>query len=411
MDCSVNRQASTLLALLAGLALHGCGGGGGGGGGGGNPPAASNDVSFDNLKSMTGMGGVMVHFDVTWQSRDGQPAEDVVVELQRADGSYVDGTRTVIPAIAHGESAAVHISAEGFADNERLTVVADPSAQVADDNRANNVVTVTAMRAPLPELSDQVDLQFVDAHYHQMYYYNNPEFHFFAVNPEVWGIGRGTVEYAIYDNGVEFFRSTLAENLVNFREHDDSGDTTQHLQIFLPDRVLQYRPTPGERHEFAIHLDPDGSVGEAAEANNWMRFVVDVPTVRSLPTAQVTPDIQMQDPHFHQYASQDRAVFHFYMRNSTTSGQAQSVRWKIVREDGVEIVPTPERIASGGANNPQMVPANGISGSMSFSHTDDTAGEDVEYDLIYDPDDEIEETDETNNRVHFVIDWTPTGFG
>ncbi len=404
----IYRQGSLFLLLLGVLAVSGCGGGGGGGS---NPPAATDDLSFDNLKNMTGMGGVMVHCDVTWRSRDGQAAEDVVVELQRANGAYVDGTRTTITTIANGGHASVHLSAEGFADNEQLKVVVDPLSQVSDDNRTNNVVAVTALQAPMPALSDQVDLQFIDAHYHQMYYYDNPEFHFFAINPEVWGISRGDVEYAIYDNGVEFFRSTLAQNLVNFTEHNDSGDTTQYLQIYLRNSLLAYRPTAGQRHEFAIHLDPDGSVGETDKLNNWMRFVVDVPVVRSLPTAQEVPDIQLQDPHFHQYASQDRAVFHFFIRNATTSAQAQTVRWRIVREDGVEIVPPPERTASGLADNPAEVPANGLSDDISFSHSDETAGEDVGYDLIYDPDDAIDETDEDNNSVHFIIDWTPNGFG
>jgi hypothetical protein len=84
------------------------------------------------LKNMTGMGGVMVHFDVTWKARDAREATNVVVELRRSNNSPVPGTRHTIPRIASNGRASVHISAEGFADNERLRLVIDPETALRE---------------------------------------------------------------------------------------------------------------------------------------------------------------------------------------------------------------------------------------------------------------------------------------
>jgi subtilase family serine protease len=163
------------------------------------------------------------------------------------------------------------------------------------------------------------------------------------------------------------------------------------------------RPTPG-RHVYTLRLDVDNEVAETNEANNQRRIVIDIPENHVMSaTPQEKPDVRLQDPHVHQFWN--AVTFHFFIYNFHASTTLPAVKWRVIRvQDGVVIkegVVSNVVARSTAANAP---PA-------SFRYTEEFKGPDVEYLLILDPDNEIDEAYENNNQVKFIIDWTQAGAG
>lgn len=414
-------RTATGLCLAAFVALlTACGSSGGSDDPASPPPAAPpagtpppdpdrpGDVFLADVRTMMGNGEFMADADIGWSSPDGAALPAVAYRLARADGSILSQGTT--GAIASGGIATAHVMATGLADGETITLTVDPLDAVVESIEDNNERLFIAMVAtpppeppPAPPGSDAiVDLQYNDSHYHQAYYYNDVAFHFLVQNPNRANLASGAFNYAIFDGETQIWKARISDVLAP-SDADRAANRIPTTDVMITANQLGYRPTPG-RHVFTVHLDVDNEIAETNEANNLRRIVIDVPANRSMAsTPQEKPDVRLQDPHVHQFWNS--VVFHFFIYNFHASTALPSVKWRVIRvQDGVVIK---DGVVSDVA--PRGTPAGDW--PSSFRYTEEFKGPDVEYLLILDPDNEIDEADETNNQVKFIIDWSQPGVG
>ncbi|MBA3683798.1 MAG: hypothetical protein H0W72_00920 [Planctomycetes bacterium] len=413
-----------ILLTACGSASSGSGSSAGSGGGGEPPPpppppppaSAPRDVYFADVRTMMGNGDFMADVDIGWTDPNAASSPAVTYRLSRSDGSMLDqGTTGAIPA---GGMVTVQVMADGLADGEMITLAIDPDGVIVEDVEHNNERPFTAMVAepppppppPPPGTTAVVDLQFNDSHYHQAYYYNNLAFHFLVQNPNSQGVGSGACHYTILDGDTQIWRGSIT-NVPAPNDADRAANRIPTYDVFVGDGTIRdpadatrpYRPTPG-RHVYTIRLDSDGVVAETNEANNLRRIVIDIPANQVMAaTPQLKPDVRLQDPHVHQFWNS--VVFHFFVYNFHGSETLASVGWRVVRvSDGFVV-------NQGVVEN--LAPRGTAAGApqVAFRYTEEFKGPDVEYLLILDPDNLIDEDNETNNQVKFIIDWSQPGVG
>ena len=370
-------------------------------------PAQPGDVYLADVRSMMGNGEFMADVDIGWSSPDGAALASVGYRLSRGDGTILSQGTT--GTIASDGIATVHVMASDLADGETLILAVDPLNAVEEsieDNNERMFIATVAEPPPEPPAAPPgspavVDLQFNDTHYHQAYYYNDLAFHFLIQNPNAEGVASGAFNYAIYDGDTEIWKARVSK--VEAPSSADRAAKRIPTTDVMVARDKLGRPTPG-RHVYTLRLDVDNEVAETNEANNQRRIVIDIPENHVMSaTPQEKPDVRLQDPHVHQFWN--AVTFHFFIYNFHASTTLPAVKWRVIRvQDGVVIkegVVSNVVARSTAANAP---PA-------SFRYTEEFKGPDVEYLLILDPDNEIDEAYENNNQVKFIIDWTQAGAG
>jgi hypothetical protein len=395
------------LAVLV-VALAGCSSGGGDGGaapspspGGGTAPepAPGQDLFFpDAPMSMAGNSttSVQLMFRVRYESSTPGAVTNIAWTVTREDGTQA--AAGVVGSIEPGTSENEEVTITPAANGERFTIRLDTGNQVAESSEINNDVTVTANLGSVDAPTESFDVRFNDSHYHGMYYYNDPRFHFYLINPNREGHDATGVTYEIRDEMTdEVYYQLPAGQELTVRAptaEELAANSFPQVQVFLATNQLTKRPAPGRR-VFRITVT---APGDTDITNNVRRLVVDVPQNQAVPlTAGPVADLQFQDPHFHHWGSS--VVWHFFILNRhNQAGVSQTVNWRLVREDGVEI-------RAGSAT----IPANGL---FETSFRDSDRGPDeMRYTLTIQPAEGSQDATTVGNQVGFIVDWTPTGAG
>jgi len=394
--------------LAVALVMGGCQDGGGGGSSAGPAPATSGpvtgkDLHFANVMAMPlgDPGAMEIHATVRYRDSDGATATAINYQLRRESGAIL-GSGT-IAQLEPGESRMLMIRASGIADRERLIVAVDTANTITEVLENNNTVQVTAVFAEQPTPTSDIDLSFGDSHYHGTYYYRDPRFHFFIHNPNTRGADVANVKVAILANGVQVWSTvydrirapTSAELAAN--DYPGKEITLGTAEVFGTSAVAT------GRYVLTIIIDPDNSVAETNEANNFRRLIVEVDEAQSVSMVPTdVPDIQLEDPHFHQFTGRNPnsgyVLWHFWVSNISNGTEVRQVPWRLVHEDG--------RVINTGttAVGPQQL------SEVIFSTPKDGDAE-TRYRLEFDPDNVVIERDESNNAVGFIVDWTPESSG
>ena len=416
----MGRILSTALALAA-LFISGCGssGGGGGGTGGGQAPdpgpgpgpgpdpgptppppqvLAGKDLHFANVMAMpqNQAGRFTVHSTIRYTDTDGSTASAVAYQLRRENGTVL--TEGAIPQLEPGESRMLMLEVEGIADRERLIVAVDPANSVAEVYEENNTVTVTAIMGETPAATSDIDLAFTDSHYHGTYYYRDPRLHFFVVNTNQQGVAASDVKVLVRVNGAESW-SRVYPTIPAASAAQLADDTYEGREITLGTSDIFGTPNvPVGRYVLTVTIDPDNTIVEQNEANNYRRMIVEVDAGQSVSIEPAAvPDIQLEDPHFHQYPTY--CFYHFWISNIHGGAGSQSVEWHLVDEEGAIVRSGTEAVTPQELKEVVFsVPKAGIEAER-------------RYRLIFDPANTIPERDETNNEVPFIVDWTPESSG
>ena len=392
---------------VAALFINGCGSGGGGGSTGPQagptpPPSepgtlAGKDLHFVSIMAMprNQSGSLTIHALIRYRDTDGASANGIGYQLRRENGAVL--TQGLIAQLEPGESRQLMLEVDGLVDRERLIMAVDPANAVAETYENNNTVTVTAVFGETPPPASDIDLLFSDSHYHGAYYYRDPRLHFFIVNPNELGVGAANVKVVVQVNGRESW-SRVYPTVPAATPTQLAEDTYEGREVTLTtSEVFGVPSVPIGRYVLTITIDPDNTIVEQNEANNYRRLIVEVDASQQVsiePT--VVPDIQLEDPHFHQFPRY--ALWHFWISNIHAGSGGQQVAWRIVREDGVVVRSGTEAV------NPQELK------EVVIDVAKDGDAE-MRYRLIFDPDNAIPERDESNNEVPFIVDWTPESSG
>jgi len=391
------------LGMALALGMAGCDSDDGGGGGGGGSPAtgggglSGKDLHFANVMAhpRSQPGAMQIHATVRYRDSAGSTATGIAWQIRRETGAVLaSGT---ITQIEPGESRQLMADVVGIADRERLVVAVDTAAVVDEVYEQNNTVTVTAIFGEQPTPTADIDLLFSDSHYHGTYYSRDPRFHFFVRNPNTRGEDVANVRVVILIDGIQRWsrvfdrvRAPTPEQLAG-EEYPGREVTTTTSEVFGASSV------PPGRYVATIIIDPDNEIAETDESNNYRRLIIEVDAGQQVsfePTA--IPDIQLEDPHFHQFAR--FALWHFWISNVYAGPDARAVSWRLVREDGVVVRSGVEVVG------PQELK------EVVFGVPKDGDAE-IRYRLDFDYDNTVPERDESNNSVGFIVDWTPESSG
>jgi hypothetical protein len=395
------RLIATIALTLALAASAGCGAAGGSSekrsGGAQRLP----DLRIDSPMQATGQtAGVSLHFSVT---NDGAATSDVAWRLVRKDaGGDVLIASGSIGTLGTGDAADRQVSDADGSDGARYEIVADPDDRIGETNEDNNLVSITAIAAPIddppppPPADGELDLRFDGTHYHGMYYYTDPIFHFWVRNVSPSGIAATDVRYTVTVDGESLYSGAIAAIAAN-----------QEVEVFF------HTASVGTgHHSFAVVIDPDDRIMESDEANNLYRAEVDCRLLSGPYAASSTVDLNFQDPHFHgPYGT--RIVFHWFLRNHCTrtlndpteaddpAGHA-GVDW-VLRREGVTVDSgtITDPIGPGGLK--EIITTVIDPGDLMEAH----------YTLTIDPDRRVAETTfgETNNTVSFIVILDPGSSG
>ena len=396
---------------VATLFINGCGSGGGGGSAGPQagptpPPPdpqtlAGKDLHFVSIMAMprNQSGSLTIHAIIRYRDTEGASANGIGYQLRRENGAVL--TQGIIARLEPGESRQLMLEVDGLVDRERLIMAVDPANAVAETYENNNTVTVTAVFGETPPPASDIDLLFSDSHYHGAYYYRDPRLHFFIVNPNELGVGAANVKVVVQVNGRESW-SRVYPTVPAATPTQLAEDSYEGREVTLTtSEVFGVPSVPLGRYVLTITIDPDNTIVEQNEANNYRRLIVEVDASQQVsiePTA--IPDIQLEDPHFHQFARY--SLFHFWISNIHGGSESQTVAWRIVDEDGVVA-------RNGTAFGTAVVGPQQLHEVVIDVPKDGDA--ELRYRLEFDPDNTVHERDESNNVVPFIIDWTPESSG
>jgi hypothetical protein len=362
------------------------------------PPAATlPDLRIDSPMQMTGQAaGVSLHFEIV---NDGVTAMDVawnVVRVGTSGGSNTTVASGTIAMLAQDDMEMEMVDDPAGNDEHQYIITVDPANAIVESSEDNNSVSLTAVggsggNPPVPE--QQLDLRFDNAHYHGMYYYTDPIFHFWIQNVNADGLTARNVGYTVRVDGDVAYSGSVASIAAN-----------QEALVFIHTPNVSVG-----HHTFEIFIDPENDISESNKGNNYYRCEVDCRLLGGPFPASATVDVNFQDPHFHGPFPGRRLIFHWFLRNHWQStlndagnpddptGHA-GVEWQLQRE-GVVIdsgVIT-DRIGPDGLKEMHSTVID--PGDMLEAH----------YTLIIDPEGKIAETafGETNNSVSFTVVLNP----